>query len=73
MMAKQALEAAIDRAGGQVAFSKAIGVRQSLVWYWLKRSKRGIPAEHLLKIEAVTGIPRHELRPDLYPPERAAS
>jgi DNA-binding transcriptional regulator YdaS (Cro superfamily) len=27
-----------------------------------------LPAERVLDIERVTGIPRHELRPDLYPP-----
>lgn len=26
-----------------------------------------VPAKHVLKIEAATGISRHELRPDLYP------
>jgi DNA-binding transcriptional regulator YdaS (Cro superfamily) len=31
-----------------------------------------IPAERVLEIERVTGIPRQKLRPDLYPVERAA-
>lgn len=26
-----------------------------------------VPAKHVIKIEAVTGISRHDLRPDLYP------
>lgn len=26
-----------------------------------------VPAKHVLKIEAATGVSRHELRPDLYP------
>jgi DNA-binding transcriptional regulator YdaS (Cro superfamily) len=29
---------------------------------------RRIPAERVLEVERVTGIPRHELRPDIYPP-----
>ena len=31
-----------------------------------------VPAERVLKIEEVTGVSRHELRPDLYPAESAA-
>lgn len=27
---------------------------------------RTIPAEYVVKVESVTGIPRHELRPDLF-------
>ncbi len=26
-----------------------------------------VPAERVLDVERVTGVPRHELRPDLYP------
>lgn len=26
-----------------------------------------VPAERVLEIEQITGVPRHELRPDLYP------
>lgn len=33
-----------------------------------------VPAERALDVERVTGVPRHELRPDIYPePQRAAS
>lgn len=30
-----------------------------------------VPAERVLDVERVTGVPRHRLRPDLYPEERA--
>lgn len=29
---------------------------------------RHVPVMRVLDVEAVTGIPRHELRPDIYPP-----
>jgi DNA-binding transcriptional regulator YdaS (Cro superfamily) len=28
-----------------------------------------LPAEHVLAIEAATGVPKEELRPDIYPAE----
>lgn len=30
-----------------------------------------VPARHVIALEEITGIPREELRPDLYPPRRA--
>ncbi len=70
---RTALERAIEEAGSQLALARKLGTSQSNVWTWLKQSKRGAPAEWVLAIEAVTGVSRHELRPDLYPqPERAA-
>jgi DNA-binding transcriptional regulator YdaS (Cro superfamily) len=29
-----------------------------------------VPPDRVIKVEKITGIPRHKLRPDLYPPER---
>lgn len=60
------LERACDAVGGQKSLADRIGTSQSQVWYWLKKSKRGAAAEYVLKIEQASGIPRHELRPDLY-------
>jgi transcriptional regulator with XRE-family HTH domain len=40
-----------------------------------KWEKGRIPAERVLEVSRLTGIPPHRLRPDIYPapPERAAS
>ena len=62
------LTRAIAAAGGQSALARAIGVQQAHVWYWLKKRSGKVPAEKVLPIEEATGVPRHELRPDLYPP-----
>jgi DNA-binding transcriptional regulator YdaS (Cro superfamily) len=61
------LERAIKIAGGQSALARKIGVTQSVIWFWLNQSKRGVPAEFVLKIEQATGISRHEFRPDIWP------
>ena len=34
----------------------------------MQNSKR-VPAEYVLRIEAATGVSRHDLRPDIYPRE----
>lgn len=74
-MTTEALKRACDVVGGQKPLADKIGTTQSQIWYWLERSKKGVPAEFVIRIEEATGIPRNELRPDLYPaePERAAS
>ena len=68
-MTNEALRKACEAAGGQKPLADLIGTTQSQVWYWLERSKRGLPGEFVLPVERVTGVSRHELRPDLYPPE----
>jgi DNA-binding transcriptional regulator YdaS (Cro superfamily) len=66
-MSTKALRRAVDVAGGQKPLANRIGTTQSMVWYWLERAKKGVPAEFVLRIERATGVSRHELRPDLYP------
>lgn len=61
----QALEAAIKKAGSQSALARMIGVTQRAVWRWLHEQKP-LPAEHVLTVEAKTGITKELLRPDLY-------
>jgi DNA-binding transcriptional regulator YdaS (Cro superfamily) len=39
------------------------GVQRAAVWKW---ENRRIPAERVVTVEHVTGIPREVLRPDLY-------
>lgn len=63
---KKALQRAIKVAGGQIALAAKIGVGQSLVSSWLNTAKKGVSPEKVADIERVTGVPRHELRPDLF-------
>jgi DNA-binding transcriptional regulator YdaS (Cro superfamily) len=68
-MSNEALKRACGLAGGQKPLAERIGTTQSQVWYWLERSKKGVPAEFVLPIERETGVSRSELRPDLWPAE----
>ena len=63
----KALEKAVSKAGGQKPLADAIGTSQSQIWFWLHRSRMGTAAEFVIPIEKATGIPRTELRPDIYP------
>ncbi|RVT97149.1 molecular chaperone [Rhodovarius crocodyli] len=57
-------DAAVAAVGGIDAFQAKIGVSRRTVFVW---KQQGIPAERAPEIEALTGIPRHILRPDLWP------
>ncbi|WP_307280337.1 transcriptional regulator [Labrys wisconsinensis] len=57
------VERAISVVGGASAAGRALGITPQAVGQW-----RRIPAERVLTLEKISGIPRHELRPDLYPP-----
>ena len=67
---KAAFEKAIELAKGQSALARILStpgkpVTQQRLWHWLK-VKGVCPAEFVLRVEAVTGVSRHELRPDVF-------
>lgn len=72
MAKKSPLSKAIEVAGGQSALGRLIGVRQQAIYSWVHGTGRA-PAERVLAIEKATGVPRHELRPDIYPREDRCS
>ncbi len=53
-----AIDEAIKRGGGIVAFSKAMGVTHQAVYSW--RNRGWAPLERSLAIEAIFGIDRYE-------------
>lgn len=59
------VELAVKEGGGTVALAKRLGITSQAISQWDR-----IPAERVLEVERVTGIPRHKLRPDIYPPAR---
>jgi TorA maturation chaperone TorD len=61
-MREGGLEEAIRAAGGIGALARGLGISQPSVSNWQR-----IPAERVVAVEALTGIPRATLRPDLYP------
>jgi DNA-binding transcriptional regulator YdaS (Cro superfamily) len=51
--------------GGKQVLAKLLKIKSQNFYRW-----RRVPAERVLQIEEVTKIPRHRLRPDLYPKGR---
>ncbi len=60
----------IKAGGGPLKLSKALGCDHSSVIGW--RTRGQVPVERVLPLERLLGIPRHDLRPDIYPPPDAA-
>lgn len=67
MTTQPALQKAIATLGGQVKLADAIQTSQQNVSNWLRTGK--VAPDKVILIEKVTGVSRHELRPDIYPPE----
>lgn len=57
-----ALIRAVEAVGGYAALARKLGKTRGGLWQWKR-----VPAERVLAVEAATGVPRHQLRPDLYP------
>lgn len=53
---------AVKKAGGVTSLAQKLGIKHNAFYVWKR-----VPAERVLKIEHITGISRHDLRPDLYP------
>lgn len=69
MIQKAALtptQQAIRNAGGPVAVGKALGITHQAVLQWDQ-----CPPIRVIELERLSGIPRHELRPDIYPAPKA--
>jgi len=66
MNSTPALERAIQLAGTKAELGRRLGVRASLINYWLSTDK--VPAEQAIEIEAATGgaVTRKELRADIF-------
>jgi DNA-binding transcriptional regulator YdaS (Cro superfamily) len=54
---------AIERAGGTKPLAIALGITPEAIYVWDR-----VPVLRVLDVERITGVPRHELRPDIYPP-----
>jgi DNA-binding transcriptional regulator YdaS (Cro superfamily) len=57
------LVAALSASRSKKALAVALGISGEAVNNWKR-----VPVERVLEVEKITGVPREELRPDIYPP-----
>lgn len=48
---------------------QVLGISERTVFFWRTGERRPTP-EHAIKAERLLNIPRHELRPDIWPPPK---
>jgi DNA-binding transcriptional regulator YdaS (Cro superfamily) len=58
---KMRIKLAVKAAGGHRKLGRMLGISHQAIGQW-----ESIPAERLIEIEILTGVPREELRPDLF-------
>ena len=63
------LKEAVTGAGGYSKVAVKVGTTKQNVWQWVNVLKR-IPPKWVNKFSDATNIPRHLIRPDLFPVER---
>lgn len=59
---------AVKAIGGVVAVAKLVGISPQAVSQWDQ-----VPALHAAKVAAASGVPAHELRPDIFTPPADAA
>lgn len=57
-----------ERGGGVAALARKLGRSHSTLLGWER-----VPPAHVPEVSRITGVPRHELRPDLYEPPALSS
>ena len=57
----EGLKLAIERAGSVRKLARMLGISMQAVVKW-----KTVPAHRIIPVERATGVPREELRPDLY-------
>jgi DNA-binding transcriptional regulator YdaS (Cro superfamily) len=57
----EGLRLAIEAAGTRYMLAKKLRISPAAVLYWDR-----VPADRVVEVERVTGVPREKLRPELY-------
>ena len=68
MTPTEALQQANEKAGGAGSLASRLGITAQAISQWDQ-----VPPLRVLEVERITGVPRHYLRPDLYPEDKQAS
>ncbi len=64
---EKAVEEAVRVAGSLRNVAAKLGVTSQAISQWIRYQK--VPPKRVLGLEALSGVSRHEMRPDIYGPE----
>ena len=64
-MMNAALEKILSERGMARKIADNLGISEQAVGQWTQ-----VPINRVLEVEKFTGVARHELRPDIYPPPK---
>jgi DNA-binding transcriptional regulator YdaS (Cro superfamily) len=67
-MRSEALDKAIQKAGGMSALAIELGISRQAISQWDE-----VPPLQVLAVEKASGVPRYELRPDIFGAEATPS
>jgi len=67
-MATSNIHEIAEKAGGVIALSVALGLSRAAVSQWHR-----VPVDRLDDVERLTGIPREQLRPDIFKSRKQAA
>jgi len=65
---RRALEIAARREGSMSKLARRFGVSRQALYLWGDM----VPPKHVANLSVLSGIPPHEIRPDVFPPPQDA-
>ena len=68
---ESSIEKAVRAVGSQSALARAVKVTPQAVQQWVDAGR--VSHKKVIEVERVSGVPRQELRPDIYPAEASAA
>ena len=63
-MSRLATQQAVKELGGATKAARRLGVSRQAIYNWLNNGM--VPIGQIILVERMTGIPREDLRPDIY-------
>lgn len=64
---RKAVQEAVRKEGSLQRVAQKLGITRQAIQLWdTKKAQHRVPPKHVLAMEAMSGVSRYELRPDIY-------